>query len=48
VLKHGRPLAQGAAVGSALTDPDFLELLRGNNDDTETMRPLSLETALSA
>jgi EAL domain-containing protein (putative c-di-GMP-specific phosphodiesterase class I) len=48
VLKHGRPLAQGAAVGSPLTDPDFLELLRGNNDDTETMRPLSLETALSA
>jgi EAL domain-containing protein (putative c-di-GMP-specific phosphodiesterase class I) len=48
VLKHGRPLAQGAAVGSPLTDPDFLELLRGNNEDTETMRPLSLEKALSA
>ncbi len=48
VLKHGRPLAQGAAVGSPRTDPDFLELLRGNNEDTETMRPLSLEKALSA
>jgi EAL domain-containing protein (putative c-di-GMP-specific phosphodiesterase class I) len=48
VLKHGRPLAQGAAVGSPLTDPDFLELLRGNNQDTQTMRPLNLERALSA
>jgi EAL domain-containing protein (putative c-di-GMP-specific phosphodiesterase class I) len=48
VLKHGRPLAQGAAVGPPLADPDFLELLRGNNEDTETMRPLSLEQALSA
>jgi EAL domain-containing protein (putative c-di-GMP-specific phosphodiesterase class I) len=48
VLKHGRPLVQGAAVGSPLSDPDFLELLRGDDEDTQTMRPLSLEMALSA
>jgi len=45
VLKHGRPLVQGAAVGSPLTDADFLELLRGNNENTETLRPLSLRSA---
>jgi EAL domain-containing protein (putative c-di-GMP-specific phosphodiesterase class I) len=43
VLNHGRPLAQGAAVGAPLADPDFLELLRGNDGDTQTMRPLGLE-----
>jgi EAL domain-containing protein (putative c-di-GMP-specific phosphodiesterase class I) len=48
VLKHGRPLAQGAAVGSPLADPDFLELLRGDDEDTQTMRPLILDKALSA
>ena len=46
VQKHGRPLAQGAAVGAPLADPDFLELLRGNDGDTQTMRPLSLETGM--
>jgi hypothetical protein len=40
VLQHGRPLAQGAALGPALTGEEFLELLRGSNVDTATRRPL--------
>jgi EAL domain-containing protein (putative c-di-GMP-specific phosphodiesterase class I)/sensor domain CHASE-containing protein len=42
VLRHGRPLAQGAAVGPALAAGEFLELLRGSNLDTAILRPLSL------
>ncbi len=40
VLQHGRPLAQGAAVGSILTGQEFLELLRGSNVDTATLPTL--------
>ena len=40
VLRHGRPLAQGAALGPALTGEEFLDLLRGNDVDTATLRPL--------
>jgi EAL domain-containing protein (putative c-di-GMP-specific phosphodiesterase class I) len=40
VLQHGRPLAQGAALGPALAGEEFLELLRGSNADTATLRPL--------
>jgi EAL domain-containing protein (putative c-di-GMP-specific phosphodiesterase class I) len=40
VLRHGRPLAQGAALGPALTAEEFLELLRGSCADTATLRPL--------
>lgn len=47
LLKHGRPLAQGAAVGSPLAGPDFLELLRGNDDETATLRPLNLDEAVA-
>ena len=47
LLKHGRPLAQGAAVGSPLTGPDFLELLRRSNDETKTLPPLILDEAVA-
>jgi EAL domain-containing protein (putative c-di-GMP-specific phosphodiesterase class I)/sensor domain CHASE-containing protein len=40
VLRHGKPLAQGAALGPALAGEEFLELLRGSNADTATLRPL--------
>jgi EAL domain-containing protein (putative c-di-GMP-specific phosphodiesterase class I)/sensor domain CHASE-containing protein len=40
VLRHGRPLAQGAALGPALAAEEFLELLRGSSVDTATLRPL--------
>jgi EAL domain-containing protein (putative c-di-GMP-specific phosphodiesterase class I) len=40
VLQHGRPLAQGAAVGPILTGEEFLELLRGSNVDTATLPTL--------
>jgi EAL domain-containing protein (putative c-di-GMP-specific phosphodiesterase class I)/sensor domain CHASE-containing protein len=40
VLRHGRPLAQGAALGPALAAEEFLELLRGSNADTAILRPL--------
>jgi EAL domain-containing protein (putative c-di-GMP-specific phosphodiesterase class I) len=40
VLRHGRPLAQGAALGPALAGDEFLELLRRSNVDTATLRPL--------
>jgi EAL domain-containing protein (putative c-di-GMP-specific phosphodiesterase class I) len=43
VIKHGRPLAQGAALGMPLEGPDFLELLRGSKVDTVTLRTLELE-----
>jgi EAL domain-containing protein (putative c-di-GMP-specific phosphodiesterase class I)/sensor domain CHASE-containing protein len=38
VLRHGRPLAQGAALGPALTGDEFLELLRRTNVDTAKLR----------
>jgi EAL domain-containing protein (putative c-di-GMP-specific phosphodiesterase class I)/sensor domain CHASE-containing protein len=40
VLQHGRPLAQGPALGPALTGEEFLERLRGSSVDTVTLRPL--------
>jgi EAL domain-containing protein (putative c-di-GMP-specific phosphodiesterase class I) len=40
VLRHGRPLAQGAALGPALDGDEFLALLRRTNVDTATLRPL--------
>jgi EAL domain-containing protein (putative c-di-GMP-specific phosphodiesterase class I)/sensor domain CHASE-containing protein len=42
VLRHGRPLAQGAALGPALSGEEFLELLRGSCVDTVMLRPLDL------
>jgi EAL domain-containing protein (putative c-di-GMP-specific phosphodiesterase class I) len=41
VLRHGRPLAQGAALGPPLSAEEFLELLRGSSADTATLRPLT-------
>jgi EAL domain-containing protein (putative c-di-GMP-specific phosphodiesterase class I) len=43
VLQHGRPLAQGMAVGAPLDGPAFLERLRDNDVDTATLRPLELD-----
>jgi EAL domain-containing protein (putative c-di-GMP-specific phosphodiesterase class I)/sensor domain CHASE-containing protein len=43
VLRHGRPVAQGAALGPALAGQEFLELLRGNNTDTATLRTLDFD-----
>jgi EAL domain-containing protein (putative c-di-GMP-specific phosphodiesterase class I) len=40
VLKHGRPLAQGAALGPPLTSEEFLGLLRRTNVDTAKLRTL--------
>jgi EAL domain-containing protein (putative c-di-GMP-specific phosphodiesterase class I)/sensor domain CHASE-containing protein len=45
VLRHGRPLAQGAALGPALAAEEFLELLRGSSVNTATLRPLDLGEA---
>jgi EAL domain-containing protein (putative c-di-GMP-specific phosphodiesterase class I) len=45
VIRHGRPLAQGAAVGAPLTGDEFLELLRGNVTDTATLPALDLRDA---
>jgi EAL domain-containing protein (putative c-di-GMP-specific phosphodiesterase class I) len=45
VLEHGRPLAQGAAVGAPLDGPAFLERLRDNDIDTATLAPLELDAA---
>jgi EAL domain-containing protein (putative c-di-GMP-specific phosphodiesterase class I)/sensor domain CHASE-containing protein len=42
VLRHGRPLAQGAALGPPLAGGGFLELLRRTNVDTARLRPLEL------
>jgi len=38
VLRHGRPLAQGAALGPILTGDEFLELLRRTNVDTAVLQ----------
>jgi EAL domain-containing protein (putative c-di-GMP-specific phosphodiesterase class I) len=43
VLQHGRPLAQGMAVGAPLDGPAFLERLRDNDVDTATLQPLELD-----
>jgi EAL domain-containing protein (putative c-di-GMP-specific phosphodiesterase class I) len=43
VLRHGRPVAQGASLGPALRGQEFLELLRGNNTDTATLRTLDFD-----
>jgi EAL domain-containing protein (putative c-di-GMP-specific phosphodiesterase class I)/sensor domain CHASE-containing protein len=40
ILRHGRPLAQGAALGPLLAGEEFLELLRGSSVDTAMLRPL--------
>ena len=40
VLRHGRPLAQGAALGPAVAGDEFLELLHGSSVDTAILRPL--------
>jgi EAL domain-containing protein (putative c-di-GMP-specific phosphodiesterase class I)/sensor domain CHASE-containing protein len=40
VLRHGRPLAQGAALGPLMAGDEFLELLRDSSVDTATVRPL--------
>jgi EAL domain-containing protein (putative c-di-GMP-specific phosphodiesterase class I)/sensor domain CHASE-containing protein len=42
VLRHGRPLAQGAALGPALAGDEFLALLNRSNVDTATLRPLDI------
>jgi EAL domain-containing protein (putative c-di-GMP-specific phosphodiesterase class I) len=40
VLRHGRPPAQGTAIGPALAGEEFLQFLRGSNVDTVVLRPL--------
>jgi EAL domain-containing protein (putative c-di-GMP-specific phosphodiesterase class I)/sensor domain CHASE-containing protein len=40
VLRHGRPLAQGPALGPLLASDEFLVLLRSNGEDTALLRPL--------
>jgi EAL domain-containing protein (putative c-di-GMP-specific phosphodiesterase class I)/sensor domain CHASE-containing protein len=45
VIRHGRPLAQGAALGAPLTGDEFLELLQGNVTDTATLPALDLRDA---
>jgi EAL domain-containing protein (putative c-di-GMP-specific phosphodiesterase class I)/sensor domain CHASE-containing protein len=45
VLRHGRPLAQGAALGPLLAAEEFFDLLRGSGVDTETLRPLDFSDA---
>ncbi len=42
VLRHGKPLAQGTALGPILTGEEFLELLQGSSVDTALLRPLNL------
>jgi EAL domain-containing protein (putative c-di-GMP-specific phosphodiesterase class I)/sensor domain CHASE-containing protein len=46
VLRHGRPLAQGAALGPLLTGEEFLKLLRGSSVDTTTLQPASSASVL--
>jgi len=45
VLRHGRPLAQGAALGPLLAGEEFFDLLRGSGVDTEVLRPLNFGDA---
>lgn len=45
VLRRGRPLAQGAALGAPMAGDDFLELLRGSVADTETLPILDFRGA---
>lgn len=42
IIQHGRPLAQGAALGPPLPAAEFLELLRASWDHTAMLRPLDL------
>jgi EAL domain-containing protein (putative c-di-GMP-specific phosphodiesterase class I) len=46
VLRHGRPLAQGAALGPLLAGEQFLDLLRGSSVDTTTLQPASSASVL--
>jgi EAL domain-containing protein (putative c-di-GMP-specific phosphodiesterase class I)/sensor domain CHASE-containing protein len=45
LLRHARPLAQGAVLGAPLTADDFLELLRGSVTDTATLPTLDSRDA---
>jgi EAL domain-containing protein (putative c-di-GMP-specific phosphodiesterase class I) len=46
VLQHGRPLAQGAAVGPLLESSEFLALLRDSNVETVSLPTLDLDQAM--
>jgi EAL domain-containing protein (putative c-di-GMP-specific phosphodiesterase class I) len=41
VLRHGRPLAQGTALGPLLDGEEFHELLRADSADAGTSRPMA-------
>jgi len=43
VLQHGRPLAQGAALGPILTADEFLQLLLDRDIDTATLPTLDFD-----
>jgi EAL domain-containing protein (putative c-di-GMP-specific phosphodiesterase class I)/sensor domain CHASE-containing protein len=45
ILRHGRPLAQGMALGAPVDGEKFLQLLRGSCVDTTSVRPLELDDA---
>jgi EAL domain-containing protein (putative c-di-GMP-specific phosphodiesterase class I)/sensor domain CHASE-containing protein len=45
VLRHGRPLAQGAALGPIVTGDEFLDLLLGSTVDTAVLPILDLDDA---
>jgi EAL domain-containing protein (putative c-di-GMP-specific phosphodiesterase class I) len=45
LLRHARPLAQGAVLGAPLTADEFLELLRGSVTDTATLPTLDSRDA---
>ncbi len=40
ILEHARPLAQGSEVGKLRDAAEMFELLRGDGNDTVTLRPL--------
>lgn len=46
-LRHGRPLAQGEALGSAVSAEQLLVFLRGSAVDTSHLPPLQVEDILA-
>jgi len=47
IVQHGRPLAQGDALGPIISGEEFLEFLRGSISETASLPPLEVDDVLA-
>jgi hypothetical protein len=46
-MRHGRPLAQGDALGPSIDAEQFLVLLRGSASETWNLPPIQVDDVLA-